>query len=123
MGLFSISDKIIWFVLISIAYRTKPDLDSFRKYLSKQIQDTGSTWLEGRLVSEVMSRLLVKYHDYRIFSVASIPRTPEIDEILSSRTHRPTLTYLGVYGSWFPIPSFAIVRRVISNAVDRLGFD
>ncbi|KAK9712601.1 hypothetical protein K7432_007044 [Basidiobolus ranarum] len=76
-------------ITAGVALASNPDETSFKQYIEKALQRSGSSWIERQLISQV-STLVYKRKDYKFFSLVAIPETET--------------TYLGIFGIWIPLP-------------------
>ncbi|KAK9760481.1 hypothetical protein K7432_015435 [Basidiobolus ranarum] len=76
-------------ITAGVALASNPDESSFKLYMEKTLQRSGSSWIERKLISQV-SAMVYKRKDYKFFSLVAIPETET--------------TYLGVFGLWIPLP-------------------
>ncbi|ORX92137.1 hypothetical protein K493DRAFT_316769 [Basidiobolus meristosporus CBS 931.73] len=81
--------NLLVLITAGVALASNPDEASFKLYMEKTLQRSGSSWFERKLISQV-SAMVYKRKDYKFFSLISIPETET--------------TYLGVFGIWVPLP-------------------
>ncbi|ORX75840.1 hypothetical protein BCR32DRAFT_271642 [Anaeromyces robustus] len=76
--------------VLATAFALNPNEESFKKYIDAKMKDTGSSWFERKLVSNISS-LVYKREDYKFFSVINVPENET--------------NYLGIFGLWIPLPT------------------